>query len=71
MYKVMDIAKLNEFNVLKGDVAEVWQQSQSLDSEKRRLVNLTEYLWICNCFIILKCKYRTKKCIKLSVVNHP
>ena len=40
----MDIAKLNEFNVLKGDVAEVGQQSQSLDSEKRRLVNLTEYL---------------------------
>ena len=39
----MEIQKLNEFNLLKDEVAEVGLQSQRLDSEKRRLVHLTEY----------------------------
>ena len=43
MDKVMEIQKLNEFNLLKDEVAEVGLQSQRLDSEKRRLVHLTEY----------------------------
>ena len=38
----MNIEKLNEFNFLKDDVENVWQQS--LDSEKRRLVHLIEFL---------------------------
>ena len=40
----MYIEKLNEFNLLKEDVAEVGLQSQSLDSEKRRLVHLIKFL---------------------------
>ena len=40
----MYIEKLNEFNLLKEDVAEASLQSQSLDSEKRRLVHLIEFL---------------------------
>ena len=43
MDKVMEIQKLNEFNLLKDEVAEVGLQSQRLDSEKRRLVHLIEY----------------------------
>ena len=44
MDKVMDIEKLNEFNLFKEDVAEVGLQNQSLDGEKRRLIYYIEFL---------------------------
>ena len=57
MDKVVDIEKLNEFNLLKEDVAKVGLQYQSADSEKRRLIHLIEFLKdpfdVCEFIIVL------------------
>ena len=54
MDKVVDIEKLNEFNLLKEDVG---LQYQSADSEKRRVIHLIEFLKdpfdVCEFIIVL------------------
>ena len=65
MGALMNIEKLNEFNFLKEDVDKFGWKSYSSYSEKRRFVHSIEFLkdsfdflWISNCFVILKFKYR-------------
>lgn len=71
MNQIMDIVKLNEFNLLKKEVDQFGPQSQTLDCENRRLKHLVKILKNLNdvykCIIaLLSLDVSTEKTDKLS-----
>ena len=62
MDQVMNLVKLNKFNLLKKEVEEFGQQRKNLDSVNKRLEYNRNFkgskscLWVYSCFIFLRYK---------------